>query len=161
MLSKECEKCGVEIIKQFPSQLKKIRFCRECGFREGARQSDRKIIKKCIVCGNEYKVKRSHLNHRLTCSRKCGGKLHSQRMSGENHPRWKKIKSPTKKYNWIQGRYAHRLVMERYLNRELDSSEIVHHINENPKDNRIENLQLLTRAEHFKLHKLTINHDNS
>lgn len=48
----------------------------------------------------------------------------------------------------------HRLVMERYIKRFLYPYEVVHHINENRKDNRIENLQLLSnRGEHNTIHK--------
>ena len=45
----------------------------------------------------------------------------------------------------------HRYVMEQYLGRKLESYEHVHHINGNPTDNKIENLQVLTNSEHQKL----------
>ena len=46
----------------------------------------------------------------------------------------------------------HRLVMEKYLNRFLNKNEIVHHVNGDPIDNRIENLQVVTKSEHVKIH---------
>ena len=49
----------------------------------------------------------------------------------------------------------HRLVYERYLERFLDSKEVIHHINGNREDNRIENLQIVVEnSEHIqKYHK--------
>jgi hypothetical protein len=46
----------------------------------------------------------------------------------------------------------HRHVMEQHVGRGLLSSEIVHHINEDKHDNRIENLMIVSRAEHIVIH---------
>lgn len=49
----------------------------------------------------------------------------------------------------------HRLVFSKALGRFLQSHEHVHHINENPLDNRIENLLLMNKSTHKSLHMLT------
>lgn len=46
----------------------------------------------------------------------------------------------------------HRLIMERKINRYLTEDEVVHHINHVRDDNRIENLQLMTKHDHMSLH---------
>jgi len=84
---------------------------------------------------------------------------------GKDHWHWKGGKKKTKN-GYIQLRrplhpfcnkdgyiYEHRVIMELYLGRYLKSNEVVHHINDNREDNRIENLKLLSdNKEHFVLH---------
>lgn len=48
----------------------------------------------------------------------------------------------------------HRLIMEEHLGRRLTEDEVVHHINENRYDNRLENLELMNRGKHNKMHMM-------
>lgn len=46
----------------------------------------------------------------------------------------------------------HRFIMEQFLGRKLERYEIVHHINGNKNDNRIQNLTIMSLSKHTKLH---------
>ena len=122
----------------------------------------------CKTCGKEI------LGHypKKYCNRKCYfsneetlNRLNLQSIIGREHRKIKpfvmnngykmiyKPEHPFARHGKGQYVYEHRLVMEEKLGRYLDpTKEIIHHINGNPTDNRIENLVLTTRQEHMKNH---------
>lgn len=55
---------------------------------------------------------------------------------------------------WVDGVYVkeHRLVMEKHLGRRLLKSEHIHHIDGNTLNNNVDNLLIMDRAEHVKMH---------
>lgn len=48
--------------------------------------------------------------------------------------------------------FEHRIEMERSIGRILNDDEVVHHLNHNRSDNRIENLKLMKRRDHCSFH---------
>ena len=47
----------------------------------------------------------------------------------------------------------HRAIVEELLKRKLEYNEVIHHIDGNPKNNAFENLIVLSRSSHVKLHR--------
>jgi len=63
------------------------------------------------------------------------------------------MKTAYKRTRW-NGRDVdeHRAVMEKHLGRKLSRFELVHHMNGDTRDNRLENLKLVTPVEHMAEH---------
>lgn len=138
-------------------------FCPVCGRERWVPHKKPGILcRSCAAKRNHKKNNPQDAPHRDNCTcMKCRmgkGELH-----GEHNPAWKGGRRtnigkgyiavlvsddhPMREMAWADDNciLEHRLVMAEYLGRPLRNNEIVHHINGEKGDNRIENLELWIR----------------
>lgn len=117
-------------------------------------------LKPCEMCGEPF-VNKKHKDARF-CSRTCSNRwIAPRRKSSRGFVVSKKgyilVRAPGHPMASKEGYLMqHRLVMANHLGRMLDPSEVVHHLNEDKADNRIDNLEVLHKRVHDRLPKPAI-----
>lgn len=123
-------------------------------FPKGGRHKDstKKKISKSLI-GNKRRLGIKHKPE----------DLHKMSSPGPGNPRWRGGRTKDRSGRiliWCPGHprahngryvYEHILIVEHALGRPLPKSEIVHHINGDPSDNRNCNLLVCTKSYHFWL----------
>ena len=112
--------------------------------------------KKFEILPWEYRQKVRRKTKKVYCGQRCRDKAEV----GEDSPGWKGGRQKQGKYIMLligknKRAFEHRLVMEKHIGRKLKKGEVIHHINGDTQDNRIENLVLCISPGHHsaKYHK--------
>lgn len=177
-----CANCGRDMWLP-PSKSQMYRSCStECSklLREQMIESRKRI---CEACGNGFTPRKYQLDNGVGryCSQRCNEASRTAINSEESKIKAKAVQAEMRargemdmatgprNSSWNGGVYRgdgyvllrqgsryvreHRLVVEEHLGRPLLEDEVVHHINHDKTDNRIENLQVMSRAEHIEEHR--------
>ena len=147
MFKFNCLNCNKEVTANTKYQLKrKGKYCCFKCYLEYIHTHKHGEFRICEKCGKEFwgnswEIRRGAVRF---CSRKCSGFLRKDRkMSTDGY--WI-VYTPdgfVKEQRWI---------MQQHIGRKLGRDEIVHHINGDKLDNRIENLEIVTRGRHNTIH---------
>lgn len=148
MIEKECPNC-LSLFKTYPS-INKVCCSRSCRGELTKKETYEKYKVICKVCESEFLPPRPK-DGADYCSYKCSGiSMRKERVDRngywyvfvENHPN-------RNKQGYVP---EHHLIMEKKLGHFIEDGFVVHHINEDKKDNRIENLEYMSSSEHNSLH---------
>jgi hypothetical protein len=165
-----CEQCGKDFLaKRQTVQRTGAKYCSPACYHAARKDFPPESSPKwkgglvqcvCEQCGQTFERYPAHVG--AFCSRSCASRMRSKGRGGPRSPDHRKGSRYVDKDGYVHvtlptGRRAleHRLVMEECLGRPLRDDEDVHHIRrgkEARSDNRIENLEVLPKADHTRLH---------
>lgn len=97
-------------------------------------------VAKCELCSKEIKLWR----RTQTLCKDCSSNLGSTSSV---------VSKTTNNYDMIGNRTAQNVIAEKTLGRKLFDHEVVHHMDENPRNNELNNLLVISRVMHGKLHQ--------
>jgi len=143
-----CKQCGQPREKGRklcrPCNLERLKAIAAKSFKEKGRYT---WDKKCEACGDMYEAVRKTQKFCSACWR-TRGELAATTISTNQYVYVKSAERET-----VENKWGHRRLAEKMLGRKLTAHEVVHHMDDNPKNNALNNLLVLSRSNHGKLHK--------
>lgn len=132
-----------------------------------------KLVKtECKKCGQEIEIGENKVarGRGKFCSVGCRISYYAEKHEGKNGPNWRGGSFVSAGYRYVYRKThpnstkegyvkEHRVVAEKYLGRFLKKDEVVHHMNKDTLDNRIDNLEVMTQSNHMKMHVQGWNRD--
>ena len=119
-------------------------------------------MSKCSECGKWVQVRWDLAQDKDLENFVCSSCIHSKNAKKYLHTKEADEKASQSRYNKCDsgryhqknGQYEHRTIMEEHLGRKLTKNEIVHHKDGDKHNNSIDNLQIMSRQEHSRMHRL-------
>lgn len=143
-----CKYCGKEF-EQYRSNYRNTepQYCSSKCYHTASRKP--KEYRTCAWFGKPFAIDSRHKGKRF-CGIECAG------LWKRSRPRKVTTGKSGYRYIWLSdgsGKREHIFLMEQSIGRKLAPNECVHHIDGNRANNSLDNLQLLTRGEHSRLHR--------
>lgn len=139
MKLKICSNCNAEFIYEGRHSKRNKNFF--CSYDCYIVFKTKKVNVKCDWCDKEFLKKRSDIarTKHNSCSHKCS----------YDYKKWTGLSEENPIVNGVK---VHRIIATQKLGRELLPEEEVHHIDGNHTNNKIENIIVLSKSEHAKIH---------
>jgi hypothetical protein len=170
--TRRCQHCGTAFTARVvATEPRRGRFCGLACF-HAANTKYSRPERTCDGCGTRFLPTKTQVRGiaagRQTlafCSPACWRASLPAKYAREANPHWQGGRIESRRYQYVrQDRHpvspyvaVHRAVAEAVLGRRLLATEVVHHRDGDEQNNAPENLEVLTRAEHARLHLLARN----
>lgn len=147
----ECKTCHkIFYVRPSDNRMKSNQENFYCSRQCAGEAAKKYVMKTCLHCGKAFYASKQK---RKFCSQQCARIYRWEHYTPKQYKENGYIVSYINGYNAKGNAKQHRLIMEEAMGRKLGPDEVVHHKNGIKDDNRIENLEVITRSEHSSMHR--------